>query len=245
MNRFFYPGVITSPKIQITDQEEIKHIDRVLRLKIGEEVEICDTAGRVFVAVLLDIQKKEVTLLCGEEDTTMREMPIEVDLYQGLPKGSKMDVIIQKNVELGIHAIRAVEFTRCVSRIKDSFDSGKLDRWQKIADEASKQAKRNKRTVIEKAVHGRELSQLLSDYDLVLVAYEKATQSLKAILKEQSPKRVAIVIGPEGGFEADEVEVLQKAGAKVVSLGARILRTETAAMCLLSNLSYAYENQGE
>lgn len=245
MNRFFYPGVINSPNIQITDQEEIKHIDRVLRLKVGEQVEICDTAGRVFLAELTDIQKKEVSLLCGEEDMTVREMPFEVDLFQGLPKGSKMDVIIQKNVELGIHAIRAVEFTRCVSRIKDSFDSGKLDRWQKIADEASKQAKRNKRTHMEKAVHGRDLVQLLSDYDLILVAYEKATQSLKAILKDQSPQRIAIIIGPEGGFEAEEVEALQKAGAKVVTLGARILRTETAAMCLLSNLSYAYEDQGQ
>ncbi len=244
MNRFFYPGIIDKRTIEINDPEEIKHIDRVLRLKVGETVEICDTDGRVYVSEIIDIQKKAVVFACGEEDLTPREMALSIDVFQGLPKGSKMDIIIQKNVELGVNAIRPVEFTRCVSRIKDSFDSGKLERWQKIADEASKQAKRNRRTTIEKAVHGKEIPHLLEPYDLVLVAYEKATDSLKAVLQGSTPSKVAVIIGPEGGFEQEEVDRLKEHGAQEVSLGTRILRTETAALFAVSVLSYAYEDKG-
>jgi 16S rRNA (uracil1498-N3)-methyltransferase len=244
MNRFFYPLPILGSTIEITDVEEIKHMDRVLRLKAGEQVEICDSTGRVFISEIVDIQKKSVLLNALEEDFTQRELSFQIDLIQGLPKASKMDMIIQKNVELGVHAIRAVEFKRCVTRLKDASETGKIERWQKIADEASKQAKRNRQTRIDKSLPFKELLKNMAGYDLILVAYENATASLKAVLEPINPQRIAVIIGPEGGFEEEEVAALEQLGAKVVSLGTRILRTETAGIFVLSALAYAYEDRG-
>lgn len=240
MNRFFYPGAIRDERVSLLDAEEIKHIERVLRLKAGDQVELCDVNGQVYIAAIESIQKKEVCLRCLNTDHTQRELPFVIDVFQGLPKASKMDLIIQKSVELGAHAIRPVEFIRSVSRIKDA-DTGKVERWQKIADEASKQAKRNKRTTIEKPIQGKAIADFLVDYDLILLAYERSEVKLSTVLKDIKPYRIAVIIGPEGGFDAEEVQSLIACGAKSISLGPRILRTETAALTVLSVLAYQYD----
>lgn len=241
MNRFFYDGVITGETVRYTDQDEIKHLEKVLRLGPGDTVELCDLSGNVYLATILSGDKNEVLFKCVDAEQGDSELPMHVHLFQGLPKSGKMDLIIQKNVELGTAAIQAVEFHRCVSRLKD--DKGKLDRWQKIADEASKQAKRNKRTTIQESLSFKAFMKQLEGFDLILLPYEKSESSLKAALPKTVPSRVAIIIGPEGGFEAAEVEAIQALGAKVVSLGKRILRTETASLFVVSALAFCYEDQ--
>ncbi|MBI9015367.1 MAG: 16S rRNA (uracil(1498)-N(3))-methyltransferase [Clostridiales bacterium] len=237
MHRFFVDYKITSDQIVIDDKNDVNHIKRALRVTVGEKLEICDAESDEYI---VEVKSIDDVIVCDviEKNAVDRESPIQVDLYQGLAKGSKMETIIQKSVELGIHTIYPLNTKRAIVKLDDKGEKKKIERWQKIADEAAKQSKRSHLPVIENVISVKNFSSVYEQYDLILVAYElESSRTLKQLLSNEY-KRIAVIIGPEGGFEVEEVELLVGLGAHSISLGPRILRTETAGSTLVSILQY-------
>lgn len=237
MHRFFVDYKIEGHHVEISDKNDVKHIIRALRVQLGEKLEVCDLLGEEYI---VEVESLEETVLCKvlEKNAVKRESNISIDLYQGLAKGSKMETIIQKCVELGVRDIIPLNTKRVIVKLDSKGEKKKLERWQKIADEAAKQSKRSYLPQVKDMIHIKDLPSCLETYDLVLVAYELETsRSLKTLL-DKANKKVAIVIGPEGGFETGEIDELVQVGVHSVSLGPRILRTETAGMMLLSIIQY-------
>ena len=240
MHRFFIDEIIDidSDTVIIHKAEDVKHISKVLRVQIGEVLEICDGNSLEYTGEVKEISD---VILCHKikRQVINRESDIIIDLFQGIAKGSKMETIIQKSVELGVSRVIPTQMKRSIVKLTDQSEKKKIDRWQKIADEASKQSKRSVIPTIESSLNLSKINSL-HDYDLVLVAYEQEkTQKINHVLKDFHGKRIGIFIGPEGGFEADEIQHLESLGAKSISLGPRILRTETAGMMLMSILQFA------
>ena len=244
MSRFFVePSDVYDSEIVISSKDDIKHIRKVLRLKEGDKVEISDGQVWDYMTEIAQIDEDEVSLTILDKQKFAREPEIEVCLFQGVPKAGKMETIIQKCVELGVNSVTPTFMDRTVVVEKGNF-SKKLDRWQKISDEAVKQCKRGIIPRINEQIGFAEMLEKLGDFDLVVFPYENEDNlTLKGYLKEVSkkPKTVAIIIGPEGGFSDDEVEKLKSAGVRPVSLGKTILRTETAGMAALSMVMYEFE----
>ena len=221
--------------------DDLKHISNVLRMRIGEEILITNkNTAETYKSKIKEINKNEaVCAIMGKEENDT-EPSVKVDIFQGIPKSDKMETIIQKSVELGVNKIFPISMKNCVAKIKD--DIKKQERWQKISEAAAKQSKRNIIPSIEKSVDMKYLCSKINEYDLVLVAYENEDKkTIKDILKNNKVEKIAIVVGPEGGLTEKEVEELIKCGAKAVSLGKRILRTETAPIAMLSMIMYEYD----
>lgn len=237
MHRFFVRQPLSS-SVTITG-EDVKHIARVLRLSPGDGITLCDGNGNECDAVIRSIGKDAVECDCAAPRCCESEPSVSVTLFQGLPKTGKMETIIQKCVELGIHEVVPMLTRYCVVQPKESF-AGRIERWQRVAEEAAKQSRRG---IIPRVGQLIRLDAIdSSPFDLVLVAYEnESTTSLKAALQGFSGKRVAILIGPEGGLSDEEIALLTEKGARSVSLGPRILRTETAGMAMLAQLLYEVE----
>ena len=238
MHRFFVDFKITGKEIVIDNENDVNHIKRALRVTVGEKLEVCDAGSDEYI---VEVKALDDVITCTviEQNTVDRESPVKIDLFQGLAKGSKMETIIQKSVELGIQCIYPLNTKRAIVKLDDKGAKKKIERWQKIADEAAKQSKRSHLPLVEQVLHIKDFDQVLDQYDTVLVAYElEFSRTLKELLKTDG-KRIAVVIGPEGGFEASEVENLVALGAHSISLGPRILRTETAGSTLVSILQYA------
>lgn len=247
MRKFYVPSnQITENKIKILN-EDINHIKNVLRLNKGDKIEICDKDSSInYICEILEVSKEYVDCKILEIAKSEAEGNVELTVFQGLPKADKMELIIQKCTELGAFKFVPVEFSRSVVKLnsKDSFK--KVDRWQKIAETAAKQSKRDLIPVVEQLINVKELCNQIKDYDLVLLAFEnEENNNLKNELlkiKETKEKiKIAIIIGPEGGIEEKEVSLLSDSGAKVVTLGKRILRTETAALTMASIIMYELE----
>lgn len=239
MHRFFINQVVKfeNKVVIIDDEKDVHHIKRVLRVTIGEKLEVCDQNGDEFI-VEVDAMDEVISTTIISENKVSRESHLKVDLYQGLAKGSKMETIIQKSVELGVHKFIPLNTKRVIVKLDDKSAKKKIERWQKIADEASKQSKRSARPVIDSVLPIKNFKSIIDQYDLVLVAYEKESEgTLKSILSTDV-SNVAILIGPEGGFEESEIEMLVDLGVKSITLGPRIVRTETAGPMLLSILQY-------
>lgn len=219
---------------------DYNHIKNVLRMKIGDEFLVSENN----VSNLCRIESFENESVIAEiieerfQDTSL---PIKIYLFQGLPKSDKMELIIQKAVELGVEGIIPVEMNRCVVKLDDKKKKNKTERWQSIAESAAKQSKRTSIPVIYNVMTYKEAITKASELDLFIVPYEckdemKATiNALRNIKKGMS---IGILIGPEGGFELNEVDAATNSGGMTISLGKRILRTETAAitavgMCML------------
>ena len=220
--------------------ENFNHIKNVLRMKIDDELIVSNKeTGSSFLCKISEIgDNKIVCNIIEEREST--EPAVEVSLFQGIPKSDKMELIIQKNVEIGINKIYPVEMKFCIGKIKDN---KKITRWQTIAEAAAKQSKRNIIPTIENPISFKEMAEILKEYDLALIAYENEEKTnIKEVL-QQNPdaKKIAIIIGPEGGISKEEVESLVSNGAKEVSLGKRILRTETASISMLSMIMYQYD----
>ena len=175
------------------------------------------------------------------------ECKIQVTIFQGLPKSDKMELVIQKSVELGVYEIYPTEMKRCIAKLKEQEANKKIARWQKISEVAAKQSGRNIIPQIKEKVNIKQVCNLVKDYDKLIVAYEEEKEnSLKSELKSIKSKdkeniKIAILVGPEGGIDLAEIEELRKAGAVIVTLGKRILRTETVALNVLSNIMYELE----
>ncbi|MCH5212316.1 MAG: 16S rRNA (uracil(1498)-N(3))-methyltransferase [Oscillospiraceae bacterium] len=231
---------ITDTEIVI-ESEDAKHIQKVLRLGVGDEITICDGRGIDYTAVISEIEKTRV--VCGIKDSRVcdTEPSINVTLYQGLPKAAKMDYIIQKTTELGITKIVPAKLSRCVVKLDgEAAERKKVERWQKIAGEAAKQSGRG---VIPEVCMPMGLDDIIAELknvDMAFAPYECEQETrLKDILDSAGEvKNVSFIIGPEGGFDITEIEKLKAAGIKTITLGRRILRTETAGEAVLAMTMY-------
>lgn len=175
-----------------------------------------------------------------------KESNLYINIVQGLPKSDKMEFIIQKGTELGVKEFTPLALKRCIVKLDSKDETKKTERWQKVAEVAAKQSGRDIIPKVNNVFNINSISGLLKDYDLVLVAYEnEENNGLKSELKNiTKDSKVAIIIGPEGGLEETEVEILKQNGAKIVTLGKRILRTETVAMVVTSILMYELGDLG-
>lgn len=231
MPRFFVENLDTeNPAVTGSDAG---HIKRSLRMKTGEEIVVCDTAGRDYICVITDISDERIGLEIKEVRKSDSEPDVSVTLFQCNPKGDKLETVIQKTVELGIYKIVPVVSSRCVSRPDAKSAAKKRERYQKIADSAAKQSGRGILPQVADFISFREMCGLLPAFDKALFFYEGGGAPLRDILSEKD-KSVAVVIGPEGGFDIAEVELAVNAGAVACGLGKRILRTETAPVAALS-----------
>lgn len=243
MRLFVDAAGIGDKYIKIGDQGDIRHLSKVCRLKEGDQVDVSDSMEWEYLTEIVSIDEDEVVLAILDKQKFAREPELAVTLFQGIPKAGKMETIIQKCVELGVHAIAPVFMERTVVVEKGNF-AKKLDRWQKIADEAVKQCKRGTIPQVLSQLRFPQMLDQLSEYDLILFPYENESDfSIKDCLRnlKEKPKSVAIIIGPEGGFSDKEAEALDQVGAVRVTLGKTILRTETAGMAALSMTMYELE----
>ena len=244
MPRFFTAKEnINATQLQI-DSEDAKHISRVLRMQTGDEITVCDGSGNDYKSKISEISENCITCDIIEKTKSITEPQIQITLFQGLPKASKMDYIIQKNTELGIVRIVPLILSRCVVKLDGkSAEAKKTERWQKIANEAAKQSGRGVIPTVMTPMTIDEAIDLSKESDLVFAPYEcESDTRLKDIIEnEKSVKTISFFIGPEGGFDITEIEKLKAAGIKPVTLGRRILRTETAAEAVVSMLMYAYD----
>ncbi len=247
MSRFFVkPQDIEDKYIYLTDKQDLHHMKKVLRMSIGDEMDVSDGAAWEYHVEIESLDDKEAVLLILDKQKFAREPELLVTLYQGIPKASKMEEIIQRCVELGVNSIVPVFMERTVVVDKGNFGK-KLDRWQKISDEAVKQCKRGIIPEVQDTVKFKEALSTLADHDLILFPYENEdNRTIKDCLREvvasgNKPKTVAIIIGPEGGFADKEAVMLDEIGAERVSLGKTILRTETAGPAALAMTMYELE----
>jgi len=241
MSRFFVSKNNISDKRILIDGEDVLHISRVLRMREGDELTICDGDKTDYLCKISSISKKEVICDIITRIENQNESDVLVTLYQGVPKGAKMDLIIQKCVELGITEIVPVAAERSIVKIKPGEFGGKRTRYQRVAYEAAKQCGRGIIPAIAEVTTFKSAD--MTRHDLIIIAYEdeKGT-TLKSLLKANlKAKDIAIVIGPEGGLERAEVDVLTQKGGTAVTLGPRILRTETAGMAALAMILYEIE----
>ena len=248
MPRFFIKGSqIQNNKIIIIG-EDVNHIKNVIRKQIGDNIEICNQDNqKSYKCEIEKIEEKQITTKIIEE-LISQEDNIIVDIYQGLPKADKMELIIQKSVELGANAIIPVDMKRCVVKLDSKSEEKKIERWQKISESAAKQCGRNNIPEVKHLVNIKDICNLIKDYDVMIVAYENEKentlkQELIKIKQENNFNnlKIGIVIGPEGGLEENDVKLLKESGAKIITLGSRILRTETVALNMLSIIMYELE----
>lgn len=245
MPKFFVKSnQIENNKIIISG-EDVNHIANVLRMKVGEQIQVCDVdTTKNYSAELEEFSKNAVECRILDEIPSEAESNINLKIFQGIPKSDKMELIIQKSTELGVKGIVPVDMERCVSKITGKDEKKKIERWQKISEVAAKQSGRDIIPKIEQVTNIKKLCGIISDFDMLIVPYEKAEgYSFRDAVEELKEKNtenlnIGIVIGPEGGFEIAEVKLLEDAGAKIVTLGKRILRTETVALAMASVIMY-------
>lgn len=251
MPKFFVKASqIKDDKIEIIN-EDVNHIANVLRCKIEDKLNICNIDdGKNYETKIIQINKDAICLEIIKNIESESESNIHINILQGLPKADKMELIIQKSTELGAKEITPVNMQRCVVKINNKDEQKKIYRWQKIAEVASKQSGRDIIPKINSVIKLKDIEKILEDYDLILIAYEKEEKNtlkrellnLKERMKEKSNLNIAILIGPEGGISENEIDYLKQVGAKIITLGKRILRTETVALAMISIILYELEN---
>lgn len=244
MNRFYLVGDCTKKEF-LDSPEEVHHMLNVMRMKVGETFEIFDEKEQEYIAKIIGIDNNRVNYKLLKEVDCRRELPVEVTIYQGIPKASKMELILQKTTELGMSRLVPIAFDRCVVNLKEK-EAKKIARWQKIVDEASKQSKRQRIPQVENVLSSKELKIALEENDLNILLYElEKDTSLQSVLSKmdlKDIKKIGIIIGPEGGLEAKEVALLNELkNTYVVTLGDRILRTETVGIYMMSVLAFLLE----
>ncbi len=239
MTRFFVePGEITGQPLILTG-ENFQHA-RVLRLKPGEKLLVCDGQGREALCAVQAVGALELTLEVLELRESQTEAAVRVSVYLGFPKAEKLEHVIQKATELGAYEIVAFPTARCVSRPDERSLKKKLERWQKIAVSAAEQSGRGRIPQVIVLGSYREALERAAQADKPLLFYENEhAVTLRMALESGSFQSVSLLTGPEGGLEEAEVEQARKAGLTACTLGSRILRCETAPLCALSAVMYA------
>ena len=240
---FVTPEQVMATEIQI-EGSDVNHIKNVLRMKIGEELQISDGNNKKYLCEIASMTSDEVCLQIKEELVSDTELPSKIYLFQGLPKSDKMELIVQKAVELGAYEIIPVITKRAVVKLDEKKASKKVERWNSIAEGGAKQSGRNVIPKVTDVMTWKQAMEYAKALDIVLIPYELAEgmeETRDIINSIQSGQSVGIFIGPEGGFETSEVESAMEYGAKPITLGKRILRTETAGLTTLSILMYHLE----
>ena len=244
MHHFFVTQEQVKEKNIWIEGSDVNHIKNVLRMKIGEELHISDGNNKKYLCEIETMSSDVVCAQIIEELASDTELPSKIYLFQGLPKSDKMELIVQKAVELGVYEIIPVATKRAVVKLDDKKAAKKVERWNSISEGGAKQSGRNVVPEVKHVMSYKEAMQYAKDLDVVLIPYELAEgmdetrQVIEAIRPGQS---VGIFIGPEGGFETAEVEYALEQGAKAITLGKRILRTETAGLTTLSIIMYHLE----
>lgn len=242
MPRFFVDAAPVGDRLTITG-EDAHHIVRVLRMKPGERLTVCDGAGVDYDCELLGAAGAEAACRILGQTPSIGEPSVRITLFMGLPKGDKMDFIVQKATELGASCVTPFLAARSVSRPDAKTLRKKCERWQKIAREAAMQSGRGRVPEIAAPVTQAEAAALAAQHDTALFFYENERQTgLRAALSGGVGQTAALMIGPEGGFAPEEVQTALDAGLTSVSLGTRILRCETAPLAALTALLYESGN---
>jgi 16S rRNA (uracil1498-N3)-methyltransferase len=237
MFNFFCNNKISSTEYAVTGGDH-NHIANVLRMKKGEQLIISDN-GISHLCSIENFNPDSVIVKIVQENYADTSLPISISLFQGLPKSDKMEMIIQKAVELGADEIVPVEMARSVVKLLGNKKDNKTQRWQAIAESAGKQSKRANITNVLPVISIKNAVEKIKDFDLFIVPYESKngmqdTKDLLSIIK--AGMKIGVLVGPEGGFEQKEIDACIQQGAKIISLGKRILRTETASLTALSML---------
>lgn len=263
MSRFFVDQKnIGAGTIFLDDREDLHHMIKVLRLSVGDEIDVSDGAEWEYHAVITSLDKDGGEAKILDKQKFSAEPEIKVTLFQGIPKQGKMETIVQKCVELGVNRIIPVFMVRTVVADKGNFDK-KIQRWQKVSNEAVKQCRRGIIPEVSQPVKIEDVLEMFDEFDLVLFPYENEDgTTIKDVLRTLAagcsgidaegngaeggsmaakPKSIAIIIGPEGGFSDEEADLITEKGGKSVSLGKTILRTETAGMTALAMTMYELE----
>lgn len=230
--------------ITITGQD-VNHIKNVLRMKVGEQALISNRVDRDYLCEVKELAPDAVIFGILDTLSESTELPARICLFQGLPKGDKMELIIQKAVELGVYRIIPVATKRSIVKLDAKKEEAKVKRWNLIAESAAKQSKRIIIPEVSGVMSFKEAVTSVRDFDLKLLPYECATGmcgSRELVKRAEPGMNIAVFIGPEGGFEQDEVDFAKAAGITDMTLGKRILRTETAGLCILSVLMFQLDN---
>ncbi len=239
MARFYVPQPRIENGMLKVEGDEVKHIRKVLRLRAGDDVSVFDGLGEEYQGPIVEEGPSSVVIRIKNVYCSRGDSPLKVTLAQSLLKGEKMDYLIQKATELGVERIIPFLSSRSVPLLEKSKKPRRHQRWERIAIEASKQCGRGVVPEIESLRDYRQMLQKASPDNLRLILWEKEGAKLKEVLKRQEEgKRIFFVVGPEGGFSEAEVDEAKGAGFTPVTLGERILRAETASLCLLSILQY-------
>ena len=238
MTRFFVEPAEFMPDFMVLTGENASHA-KVLRLKCGEEVVVCDGQGREAMCVISDISPDRISIAVHHQQTAETEAVVRVSVYMAFSKGDKFEHVIQKATELGAYEIIAFPSARCVSRPDEKSLKKKLERWQKIAESAAKQCGRGLIPQVRVVNSYAEALSCAATADCPILFYEnERATTLKMALQKQPYQTVSLLTGPEGGLEQREVDEAIRAGLLVCTLGKRILRCETAPLCALSAVMY-------
>lgn len=246
MHRFFVEdNQIEEPIIRITG-EDVNHISLVLRLNVDEQIVISNRQGTDYCCIIEAIERDFIRCRIQSANLSHQELSSKIYLFQGIPKQDKLELIIQKSIELGVYEIIPVAMARSIVKINGQNKDKKNDRWQKIAISAAKQSQR---AIIPRVLDVMTFDEAVAyaeKLNIVFVPYEKAMDlksSKELITNVRRHQTIGIFIGPEGGFEEKEILKLEKIKASIISLGKRILRTETAGLVILSILMYNLEEE--
>lgn len=243
MARFFIePNQVNENVAEILGAD-VNHIKNVLRYEVGDTLTLCNGEGMDYECTIENIEKDSIRCSVEESYPSKNEPNRKLVLYQGLPKKDKMELIIQKCVELGVHEIVPVLMERVIVKLGDDKKiSKKVERWNKISESAAKQSKRGVMPKVRKPITFKEAMAESQELDGCIMAYENEKNSLRHTLETmKDASSIGLLIGPEGGISDKEVGVAIETGFKSVSLGQRILRTETAGLALTSMIMYAYD----
>ena len=239
MPRFFTEDI--SKDGGVIHGEDAKHISRVLRMKIGDELTVCDTKGSDYDCMIESMSDSEVTLRVNSVSPSLSEPNVKVHLYQAMPKGDKFELIVQKAVELGVDSITPVMTRRCVSKPDAKSMAKKIVRYNRVAFEAAKQSGRGKVPQVLPLLNIDKALEEMAQSSCPILFYENATAPAKEVL-DNAGSDIAVLIGSEGGFDEEEVIAAKAAGCHVLSLGKRILRCETAPLAALSIIMFQTGN---
>lgn len=229
----------------LIEGSDVNHIKNVLRMKPGEKVRVSTENGKNYFCCITELREESVRAEIVEELTEGTELPNKIYLFQGLPKSDKMELIIQKAVELGAYQIVPVAMKNCVVKLDAKKAENKVKRWQEIAKSAAKQSKRSLIPTIEMPLRYEDAISLAVQLDVVLVPYEneRGMEATRSVVEGIRPgQSIGIFIGPEGGFAEDEIALAKSHDMALLSLGRRILRTETAGLAMLSILTYQLDS---
>ena len=250
MYRFFVEPEQLQRELICIQGMDYNHIRNVLRMKPGEEVLLSAEGDKEYLGKLEGYDETEQSAVFRITDVfgIARELPAKITLFQGYPKGDKLETIVQKAVELGAFEIVPVSMKRCVVKLDEKKAAKKIERLNAISLSAAKQSKRGRIPKVTRVMSLADACDYAKEMDYILLPYENAEGmevSRRLIAEAKDKKRIGIFVGPEGGFEASEVERIEAVGGKVMSLGHRILRTETAGMTILSLLMFMLEEDGQ